>query len=214
MAASHIVNTSRSCHASFLKLKDPLLKWTFDILISNEFTSRSGIYKISSGFLSDRIACEVKNKDGIPELDAFGIPRLTNTDDAKKILKELCNIGVIDYEPISHVVYIKNFVEMVPFGLSAHIISTAICKEYKNFFIKDYWKDFFWNYGKYILDYISASEFNSEKNAKKAMKKNNKLSKDDFTIITEEMKILRNLIETSGYDENQIRQLNIESVKD
>lgn len=203
MASQHITYTNKHDHPSFKKLTDPLHKWVLDILVCNEFTSRSGIYRIGSGFLADKIACKMKNETGEPLKDVFGTEKLTDADEAKKILKILMDEKVIEYEPISHIVYIKNFLEMVPFGLAAGIISTAICKEYKNFFIEEYWKDFFWNYGKQTLDYISSSEANSEKTAKKAMKKNNRLSKDDFTILSEDMKILRGLIETYGYDKDR-----------
>lgn len=208
MAASHLIFTNRhGQHPSFQKIYDPLKKVVFNVLISNEFTSRSGIFKMSSGDLSSRVHCAALDERGQPIYDEDDCLVILGPDEIKKIVKKLDKEdGVLCYEPKSHIVYIKDFLQIVPFGLSAPIVSTAILIEYKNFFIKEYWDDFFFNSGEQVLKYIKDSEIQSEKNAwqkirdPKNKQKNLKMEDYKDTITTPDMAILRGLIEHHGYD--------------
>lgn len=217
MAAIHLIHTNRhGQHSSFQKIYDPLKKVVLNVLFSNEFTSRSGIYKITSGELSSRVACAALDSEGKPVYDEDGCLKIIDADEIKKVIKKLdTEDGVLSYDPKTHIVYLHDFLLAVPFGLSAAQISDAICAEYKNFLIEDYWKDFFLNYGKHTLEYISAAEKETEKRLLKYIKDFNENPKnkgkpllkiEDYKdqITTPNMAILKGLIETYGYDKEKI----------
>lgn len=212
MAATHLIHTNRhGQHPSFQKVYDPLKKVVLNVLFSNEFTTRSGIFSMKSGELSDRVHCAALDKQGNVIKDEYGCIEIINANDIKKVVIKLDKEdGVLWYDPLSHIVYLKDFLLAVPFGLSASIISTEICKEYKNFFIKEYWDDFFRNYGKYILDYIESSEKEAEKRSWKKINspegKKNNLKIEDFKdqITTPDMEVLKGLIKMHGYDKEKI----------
>lgn len=185
MAANHIVNTSKARHSSSLKITDPLKKITFERLLSNEFTSRSGIYRIMSGNLADIIYCT--NNEG----------KLINADEAKDLVKSLAEKErVLMYDADSHVVYVLNFVEMVPFGLSADLIAKSLLAEYKNYYIKEFWKHFFVNNYDYIMGYLTDSENKSEKSAKyKAKKIKRRIEEIEYIKTTDSMQKLKDLLD-------------------
>lgn len=187
MASSHIVYTNLSSHPSFQKLKDPLKKLILINLVNNEFTSRTGIYQVGSGFLADKVDCNI---------DVEGESKLIDADNIKRIVINLAlKEGVIMYDPLSHIVYIKDFLQMVPYGLSADIISKSVLNEYKMFRHEPFWKHFFDNWGQHTLDYLTASEDTAMKKAQKLFNEKKLRKIEDYITVTENMLKLRNLIE-------------------
>ncbi len=217
MAAIHLIHTNRHrLHPSFQKVYDPLKKVVLEVLFSNEYTSRSGIYSIATSELSSRVACAALDNEGKPIYDEDDCLQLIEGAELKKIVKKLeTEDGVLRYDGKSHIVYLYDFLEAVPFGLSASLIADALCAEYKNYRMEEYWKDFFYKNGKHILEYINTAEKETERKKLKYIKdfienpKNKGKTapkiedfKDDIT--TPNMAILKGLIKTMGYDEEKI----------
>lgn len=155
MAATHLVLTSRHMHPIFLMVTDSVMKVALNVLTSNEHTSRSGIFRIGSGSLADRMACNFVDENG--EVD------LINAKQAKQVVAAMAELGVLKYDPATHTVYFPEFLEFTPFGLSATIIADELLKELRMYPHKEFWTDFFTTKKDFIAKYFLDSEKKSKK---------------------------------------------------
>lgn len=172
MAKKHLISSGRWHTKKVNQLGSLESKIVFEYLLSNPLTSRSGIYTIYSGGISEGIGRKLLSAERVREV----------------ILKDLEKQELIQYEHEDDIVYILDFHKYIPFGNGKpHIIASELLMDFEEYdFIKNPRCKTFWD------DYVNKNSSKLLALEDKLCRPGNKGNPDKITI-----KSLLNLINKS-----------------
>jgi hypothetical protein len=131
MAKKQIISTGRwHNHAVNKLIKTLEAKSVWEYILSNPLTSRSGIYTIYSGAISEGIG-----------------RKLITAERVREALIELEEVGLIKYEHEQDVLYILDFHKWIPFGNGKPpIIGSELLEAFdeseNSLIIKEWWVEY------------------------------------------------------------------------
>lgn len=161
MAKKHLINSGRWHISKINKLKSLEQKIVFEYLLSNPLVSRSGIFTIYSGGISEGIG-----------------KHLISAEKVREILEELQISGLINYEHEEDIAYILDFHKYVPFGSGKPaIIASELLTDFEEF-----------NFGHnhpataFFIDYVRKNKDKLQKLEEKLNRPGNKGNPDKISI--------------------------------
>ncbi len=133
MSKKHLITSGRWHANKVNKLKTLESKIVFEYLLSNPLTSRSGIYTIYSGGISEGIGRHLISAEMVREV----------------VLRYLETEGLIKYCHDQDIVYILDFHRFIPFGSGKPaIIGKELLDEFEdsncdsNQIVAEFWRDY------------------------------------------------------------------------